>query len=143
MRCVVDTNVFNWLVDGSLSSEDLPADAEFVATHIQFDELNRTNDPERRARLSRRFKETVDAMVPTDSFVPDVSRLDYGQLSDGSRYTALKADLDALNGGKANNIQDALIAEVAIANGYTLLTADFDLAKVAKQHGCSVRYFTT
>lgn len=65
----------------------------------------------------------------------------YSKLGGGGLYSRLKADLDSLNKGKANNTQDALIAEVAIANGYTLLTADYQLAAVAKKHGCTVRHF--
>jgi hypothetical protein len=52
-----------------------------------------------------------------------------------------------LNHGKCNNFEDALIAEVAIVNGHTLITADEDLRTVAEQHGCNVaplaKYKTT
>jgi predicted nucleic acid-binding protein len=41
---------------------------------------------------------------------------------------------------KSNNTEDALIAEVAIEHGRVLLTADRDLAEVAKTHGCKVYY---
>ena len=143
MKCVVDTNIISRLVDGRLRPEDLPTDVEFVATHVQIDELNNTKDADRRARLFLKFATTVAAVVPTESTVLGVSRLGHSKLSDGNLYTALKSDLDSLNGGKANNTQDALIAEVAIANGYTLLTADFHLAKVAKKCGCTVRDFAT
>ena len=143
MKCVVDTNILNRLVDGALRPEDLPADSEFVATHVQVDELNRTSDVERRARLFLMFATTVNAVVCTESFVLDASRLGYAKLSDGILYTALKADLDVKNRGKANNVQDALIAEMAIVNGYMLLTADSHLAEVANKHGCSVRHLAT
>lgn len=141
MKCVVDTNIINRLIDGSLSTDDIPADAELVATHVQIDELNKTRDEERRARLFLRFATTVDSVVPTESFVLDVSRLDYSKLGDATLYGTLKTELDALNKGKANNVQDALIAEVAIANRYTLLTADYHLAEVARKYGGTVRYF--
>ena len=143
MKCIVDTNIINRLVDGSLSTDDLPRDAEFLATHVQIDELNKTSDSERRARLFLKFATTVDTLVPTESTVTGISRLDHSKLSDGARYDSLKADLDSVNQGKANNPHDALIAEVAIANGYTLLTADYHLAEVAKKRGCTVRYFST
>lgn len=143
MKYVVDTNIFNRLVDGLLSTGDLPGDGEFIATHVQVDELNKTSDPERRAQLFLKFATVVDAVVPTESTVLGVSRLDYSKLSDGTRYDNLKADLDSLNRGKANNPHDALIAEVAIVNGCTLLTADYHLTEVAKRHGCTVRYFST
>lgn len=141
MKCIVDTNIINRLIDGSLSTEDIAADEELVATHVQVDELNKTRDEERRARLFLRFATTVDSVIPTESFVLDVSRLNYSKLGDGGLYAKLKAELDSLNKGKANNAQDALIAEVAIANGYTLLTADYHLAQVARKYGGTVRYF--
>jgi predicted nucleic acid-binding protein len=141
MKCVVDTNIINRLIDGSLSTEDIPADAELVATHVQIDELNKTRDEERRARLFLRFATTVDSVIPAESFVLDVSRLDYSKLGDGGLYGELRAELDSLNKGKANNAQDALIAEVAITNGYALLTADYHVAEVARKYGCTVRYF--
>lgn len=143
MKYVVDTCIINKLVDGVLSTGDLPGDGEFVATHVQVDELNKTSDPERRAQLFLKFTTAVDTVVSTESTVLGVSRLDYSKLSDGTRYDTLKADLDSMNRGKANNPHDALIAEVAIANGYTLLTADNDLAKVTERHGGTVRYFST
>lgn len=141
MKCVVDTSIINRLIDGSLSTEDIPADAELVATHVQIDELSKTRDGERRARLFLRFATLVDSVIPTESTVLGVSRLDHSKLSDGGLYNRLKVDLDSLNKGKANNIQDALIAEVAIANGHTLLTADYHLAEIAKKYGCMVRHF--
>jgi predicted nucleic acid-binding protein len=124
-----------------IDTEDIPPDAELVATHVQVDELNKTRDEDRRARLFLRFVTTVGSIVPTESTVLDVSRLDYSKLGDGVLYARVKADLDSLNKGKPNNSQDALIAEVAIANGYTLLTADRDLSVVAQKHGCTVQHF--
>lgn len=141
MTCVVDTNIINKLIDGTLSTEDIPADAELVATHVQIDELKRTRDDQRKAKLLHRFKTLVDSVIPTESTVLGVSRLNYSKLSDGGLYEKLKTALDSRNKGKSNNAQDALIAEVAIANDHTLLTADYDLAEVAKDHGGKVRYF--
>jgi hypothetical protein len=141
MRCVVDTNIINMLIDGTLSTDDFPADAELIATHVQIDEINRTPDQERRARLFLSFTMTVRPPIPTESFILDDSRLDHGKLSEDRLYNALKAELDALNNSKPNNVQDASIAEVAIINGYTLLTAGCDLATVAQNHGGTVRYF--
>jgi rRNA-processing protein FCF1 len=48
-----------------------------------------------------------------------------------------------MNGGKQNNTQDALIAEVAIVNCFTLLTSDFHLSEVVKRNGANVIYFAT
>jgi len=50
-RYVVDTSVFNWLADSLIEKSALPSDGGFAITHIQMDEINKTKDEERRARL--------------------------------------------------------------------------------------------
>ena len=57
--------------------------------------------------------------------------------SDGQLFKSLKARLDAKK-KKANNTVDALIAEVAIVQKFTLVTADIDLAETAREHGAKV-----
>jgi predicted nucleic acid-binding protein len=140
MRYVVDTNIINWLVDGAIQPEVLPEEGEFVATHVQVDELNDTPDRERRAQLFLRFTATVDDVVPTESMVVGISRVGLSKVSDGGLYYSIKGALDKKR-TKLNNAQDALIAEVAIKNNYVLLTADRDLSEVAKDHGCTVKHF--
>jgi predicted nucleic acid-binding protein len=140
MKFVVDTSILNKLVDGVLAPDQLP-DGEFIASHIQIDELNRTKDEERRARLFLKFATTVQKVVPTETFVLGVSRLDHGKLSDGELFKRLKIELNRLNRKKRNNTMDALIAEIAIKNGFTLLTADYHLQLVAKNNGCNVLYW--
>jgi len=137
----VDTSVFNKLLDGELSFSSLPAGAEFVATHIQVDELNNTKNLVRRSKLSAQFAAVAPAIEPTESMVWDVSRRDSGKWSDDAMVGAIKSELDALKGGKGNNWQDALIAEVAVKNGFGLITCDYHLAHVAQKHGASVTYF--
>ena len=134
MKYILDTNIFNKLVDGSLLPSDLPSDGQFIATHIQIDELNNTADNERRAKLFLMFAKISPAVMPTESFILDISRLDEAKLSNGIFFESFKGDLDLLNKGKTNNIQDALIAEVAAVNGFTLITSDQDLANVAKKY---------
>jgi predicted nucleic acid-binding protein len=140
-KYIFDTNIFNRLVDGTFLLKELPSDAEFAATHIQIDELNKTKDTERRAKFFFRFAETAPAFVPTESFAIGISRLEQAK---GSKVDNLaqqiRNDLDGLNKSKPNNIQDALIAEVAAANNFTLVTADYDLAQVAKKHGINCIY---
>jgi len=140
MKYVVDTNIINWLVDAKIDRAALPSDGPFVATHIQIDELNRTSNEERRARLFLVLASTIPELVPTESAVLDVSRFDHCKLGDGVIYTAIKNALDVRNGGRRANIHDALIAEVAIKNGHTLLTADTELAEVAREHCGNVRH---
>lgn len=139
MKYVVDTCTINHLVDGTVRLEDLPNDGDFVATHIQLDELNKTPNEERRARLTLKFATLRPEVVPTESFVIGTSRVGCGKLN-GGLYDSLKNALDARK-RKLNNIQDALIAEVAARNDYVLITGDADLAEVAREHGCKVLHF--
>jgi len=143
VKYVVDTNVFNKLLDGKLELTSLPSDGEFVATHIQVDEINNTSNPERRSRLQSQFASVAPTMEPTESMVLDVSRWDSCKWGDGVTLSVIKSDLDALNGSKANNIHDALIAEVALKNGFVLLTCDRDLDEVARKHGVKVHHYAT
>ena len=143
MKYVVDTSLINKLVDGSVHADELPKDGSFVASHIQIDEINRTKNQKRRSELLQKFSETIDEMLPTESFVLGTSRLDKGKLGDGVSYDAIKTELDSMNKGKTNNSEDALIAEIAMKNGYVLLTADFHLYQVAYAHGIGTTYWTT
>jgi len=141
MTYVVDTNIINWLIDGKIDQATMPNDGKFVATHIQIDEINKTCDEERRARLFLTLASSLSALLQTETTVANVSRFDGSKLGDGVIYTSVRDQLDVLNGARPSNIRDALIAEVAIVNSCTLLTADRDLAKVAEDHGGMVRLF--
>jgi predicted nucleic acid-binding protein len=141
MSYVVDTNIFNDLLDGRILIKDLPNDGSYIATHVQIDEINNTKNGERRAQLFLMFAKLRPEIVPTESLVWDVSRWDEGKFSDGVLFEQLKQELDALNNSKPNNSKDVLIAEVAIVNGFTLLTADKDLANVMTNNRYKVTYF--
>lgn len=65
MPYVVDTSIFNWLADGRIDPEALPADDDYVATAVQVDEINRTSDPGRRAMLFLKFAHMRPQMVGT------------------------------------------------------------------------------
>ena len=142
-KYIVDTSLINKLVDGNIGADELPSDGAFVASHIQFDELSRTRNIEKRVKLKEKFAEIIDEVLPTESFVLGTSRLGEGRLGDGASYQTIKRELDSRNKAKLNNSEDALIAEVAMRNGYTLLTADFDLYQVAYTQGIGVIYWTT
>lgn len=142
MKYVLDTNIFNKLIDGIISVEQLPNDGEFVASHIQVDEINNTTDKERRARLLLQFTQLRPQIMPTESAVWGVSRWNHAKW-DVPAYEGLRHELDALNNGKPNNAHDALIAEVALTNGCTLLTADRHLVEVVKERGGKVVFFGT
>ncbi|HQS57832.1 MAG TPA: hypothetical protein PLU16_03665 [Gallionellaceae bacterium] len=141
MTYVVDTNIFNKLVDETITFDDLPSNGQFIATHIQIDEINNTKNSERRALLFLMFAELRPKIVPTESFVWDVSRWDCGKWGDGVLFEILKQDLDSRNHTKSNNAQDVLIAEVAIVNDFTLITSDRHLAQVVENQGGKVIFF--
>src|SRR5438094_123206 len=123
LACMFDTVVFNRILDGHLPAGDLVGRVVAFATHVQRDELANTPDPVRRAELQRVFSHTVDAAIPTDAFVLDVSRLGQARLggervvptasavwdvsrwdqgswaSEDNVYSTLKGELDQLNKG--------------------------------------------
>ena len=137
MQYVVDTNVFNRIADGRLARTDLPSDAELVATHVQIEEINKTADAERRGHLFLVFAKIAPIIVQTESGVWGANRWGEFKWGDGARLQSLKAELDGRR-AKANNLQDAQILEVAVANTSGLITADRDLAEIAKAHSVPV-----
>ena len=135
---ILDTCAFNDLLDGTFRLGDISSDGRFIVTHVQRDELMATPDEARKTQLVSKFEEVDPIFVPTETFCCDVSRLDgWAKLGDGRLFGQLKTFLDAKR-RKANNTQDALIAEVAIANGFTLVTSDANLAEVATKCGACV-----
>jgi hypothetical protein len=80
MKYVVDTSLINEFVDGSVHADELPKDGSFVASHIQIDELNRTKNGKRGSELLQKFSETIDEVLPTESFLLGTSRLGEGKL---------------------------------------------------------------
>jgi len=77
MKYLVDTNIVNWLIDGKIDNATLPSDGQFIATHIQIDEINKTSDEERRARLFLTLAQSLSGLVQTETAVADVSRFDF------------------------------------------------------------------
>jgi predicted nucleic acid-binding protein len=139
MRYVVDTSVFNRILDQKYDPSGLLSDTTLVATRIQLAEIERTADVKRREDLLRVFGAVSPEMVLTETLIWDGhgSDWDSGKWSDGKLFESIKAKLDARK-SKANNIQDAQIAETALANGWGLVTADGVLAEVGKQFGIMV-----
>ena len=141
MDYMVDTSLINKLLDGCLSTSDLPTEGKFVATHLQMDEISRTKNEERRVQLQLKFSKLIDKSDPTESFLLGTSCLGEAKLGEGVIYQNVLRELNSLNGGKDNNSVDALIAEVAKSNGYTLLTADYHLSKAAETCLINVEYW--
>ncbi len=133
-KYMFDTNIFNLILDGNVEFTSLEG-IQCYATHVQLDEIQATKNEERRSKLERVFIEALSEQLPTESFVLNVSRLNMAKLSDGQIYNQLLQKLNNRNKSKPNNIQDALIAETALANQITLATEDQDLAKVYTEFG--------
>ena len=135
-----DTNVFDKLIQVNDISVESLAQRGFIlyATHIQLDEIN--DIPTHNEEKANKRKQIRDAYrrlfleVPTESFVWDVSRWGMSKWSDDDLYEKIRSDLDKLE-KKANNIEDALIAETAIKRGFNLVTEDKALTQVTQEHG--------
>ena len=137
-----DTNIFNRILDGQVEIDSWADKAQFFVTHIQWDELNATRNLSRKGKLIRVFQTIAPSNVPTESSVLDVSRLDMAKLGvEDNLYEKVKRDLDAMK-RKPNNCQDALIAETAIMNGFTLVTDDKDLLQVTQSHAGAAKSFS-
>jgi predicted nucleic acid-binding protein len=136
-KYMFDTNVFNRLLDGSVDLGKL-ASKVCCATHVQSDEIRATKSAERKSNLENVFTKFLSERLPTQSFVPGVSRLDEVRLGDGELYGELLSRLNQRNKAKPNNLQDALIGETALANGLTLVTDDPDLHQVVMELGGAV-----
>lgn len=155
-----DTNIFNRILDGIINVNVPHSNAKFFATHVQNDELSKTPEQSRRQSLLNTFKEVTSNRIPTETFVLDHSRLDEARLggenilptesavwdvsawdqsgwnANTDLYLNIKSELDKLNKGKPNNVQDALIAETAIKNKLVLVTDDAHLLTIATKFGC-------
>lgn len=137
---VLDSNAFNLWAENHLKRERFPNDAEFVVTHVQVEELSNTPDPEKRSRLLLNLARWRPVLVPVETMVWDVTRWDHAKWSDGATYTAIRAALDA-EAVRPNNVQDAMTAEVALVNGFTLVTSDGSLAQAFETLGGTVMRF--
>ncbi len=134
---VLDTNVFNMVLDGRAELPALGPGLSYFASYVQRDELTATRDEPRRLRLLRQFAEIDPSALPTESFVIGVARMGMAKLSDGVLFNGIRDELHRRNRRKPSNTQDALIAEIAIRTGLTLVTEDRDLAQVTTQYGGS------
>ena len=117
MKYVLDTNIFNRVLDGRFELSALPVGSAFVATTVQLEELRKTRDPARRAALIQIFEDVKPELV-SPSFALDVAGagLDEGSFRQSDAAARLHADLEAIK-SKFNNWHDALIAEVALLHG--------------------------
>jgi len=157
---ILDTNVFNKILDNKIDiSKFLELGHKYYVTHIQRDEILNTKADERRHSLIALFFDIVDLNIPTESAVVGVSRVGgakiiptesavfgvscWGQCKFTAKNNLFEPIKDALDKikNKKNNLQDALIAETSIKNGYILITNDVNLATIVKDYNGKVLSF--
>jgi len=142
MKYVLDTNIFDRVLDSRFKVSALPDACSFVATKIQIREIGATPEP-RRSMLLATFKDIApDLSAAAFSFDIPGAGFNEGEWSSDERITKLREALEA-NKSKPNNWQDALIAGVALKNGYGLVTADKDFAEVSAAYGIKVYHVAT
>ena len=136
MAYLLDTNIFNQLLDGRISVTNLPSDGKLTATSIQLQEIKNTKCDFRRDELLQIFDEISAETVSVQSSIWGVTPWGEGRFGGQSNlYNLLLAELDAMNNAKANNYADALTAEVVLVKNQTLITADQDLANLVETRG--------
>jgi predicted nucleic acid-binding protein len=139
---MLDTNVFNELLDGHVSIDAFRV-RRLVATHVQLDELRATKNSKRAADLLSTFKEIAPRMGSTASAVWDVSNSDQSTWSaEDSVFENMLARLHQLNADSCkthrdpkNPTRDVLIAHTAININATLISDDAQLRELVSEFG--------
>lgn len=135
MKYLLDTCIFNWIVNGTHTLSDLPV-GEYLVTHIQRDEIGKVSDEARRKALLSTFELCEAEQVPTGVFVLGVSRIAQAALGGGGAYHRIYTELTALDGSKRkcqSHMADAIIGATAHVRGVGLVTADADFFQVMKE----------
>jgi predicted nucleic acid-binding protein len=133
---LLDTNVFNRLVDMGVDPAAVVRAGALYVTHIQHDELQATRRSERAAALLEMLSVVKCERVPTAAAVWNVSNWGEAQYGDADGgYSRMLDSLNRRNSNKRNNAQDVLTAITALKRGLILVTDDADLADVFREFG--------
>jgi len=144
MGYMLDTNLFNHLVQGDVLIGSLPEGGQFFVTHHQLDEILEWEPTDLAAKKKRLdlisiVTQVSPDRVPTESFVLGYSRLGEGRLSDGGIYQKIVDKLNEWAPKRSEaNTRDALIAETAIKLGHVLITNDTYLKRAVFELGGAV-----
>jgi hypothetical protein len=134
MKYLLDTCVFNWIVNGTHAPSDLPV-GDYLVTHIQRDEIEKVSDEGRRNALLGAFDLCEAEQVPTGVFVVGVSRVGQAAVGDGGAYHrifTMLSSMDSRNRKHQSHMADAIIGATAHARQVGLVTADADFFQVMK-----------
>jgi rRNA-processing protein FCF1 len=129
---MLDTNIFNIVVNQNIS---LPQkkDYKYFSTEVQYIEINKTKNKDRREFLLNTFNLINPEIINSETAL-------WGEFSWGERkfgyvssdFIKIKEILDILE-YKKNNKEDALIAEITIKYGFILITNDSNLRESLKR----------
>jgi len=139
MSYIVDTYIMNRLIDGTFVIDELPSDYPFAAARVQIDQIRKTRDKGLKARLLLKFGKYHLKRISIGSIILDGSYWEDFKLWNHTLFRDLTDDFRQ-HCHSQTNARDILLAEVAISNGLTLLTADECLAEVVRRHGGEASY---
>lgn len=122
MKYMIDTCIFNHILDKHYSLSDLP-EGEYSITHIQRDELLSTQDIARRDSLLTQLTTVNPKVDATTVFVLGKSRLGQARIGEGKSYQIILEKLNKRKKKKSNG-NDAIIGDTCINLNYNLLTGD-------------------
>ncbi len=137
---MLDTNVFNHVLDGKISSS-LLGGRRLLVTGVQASELRATRDAHKRAALLAIFEEIQPTSTLAASFCwgVDGAGFDQATWNDGSgnfdRMLARLQELDRRKKERLNQVRDTLIVGTALKNGATLVSGDSNLRQLICEFG--------
>lgn len=141
---MLDTNVFNDVLDGKISPMAITKH-RLLVIGVQAAELCATRNSERRADLLAVFEKINPSTEPASSFAWSIEGAGWKQAywNDGSgnfqrmltRLRQLDSENRNKNRGDFNKIRDILIAETAIKHRAVLVSRDANLRQVVSEFG--------
>ncbi|HXC13532.1 MAG TPA: hypothetical protein VNV39_11890 [Stellaceae bacterium] len=143
-RYMLDTNVFNDVLDGKVSTMSL-TEHRLLVIGVQAAELRATRNSARRADLLAVFEEINPSTEPASSFAWGIEGAGWNQAywsnksGNFQRMIERLRQLDSQNKtkdkGDLNKMRDILIAETAIKYKAVLVSRDANLRQVVSEFG--------
>lgn len=136
MNFMFDTNAFDKAIENLDEIKSIKNNNNFYMTYVQEQELMDIPETKRAKMLSifSMIKETNIQKIPTNVFLLNHTPIGSGRLGNGKVYEEL------LNEGKTN-VNDALIGETAVTEGYVLVTNDKQLYNKLLKYDIKVMTF--
>lgn len=141
---MLDTNVFNHMVEGKISVVVLERYRPLYLTHIQRDEIAKCKDELKKAAMLDLISELGIKVLPTSSFAAGISRCGQAQVGSGQISREILTALKLRSKRKSHaHLLDGLIGEAAIVRGLVLVTNDKDLRSIVAGLGGVVADFVS